>query len=203
MALLFAGLFSIASFFNQIKVTTPVPKLPVTQTITPSATAPTTQPTSVNTAPKTLLANFTCLNIKSATYVPQLLQGQTLFVGWGSQFDSADKNTWGSYGSLGSSGTWSAFSVSTGNIRTGTNSSLMPLTISPLTSGNQHSYQAGIMTIMCSDGKTVSAHTPTFKDGFAAEETDSAGNNFYVLYVATDGSTYYDSALTKLAQSAP
>ena len=190
-SMMHSKLVSILSTFNFTNQATSQ-----TQNTPTAVTSPKTTNVPVNTKP----SNFTCLNIKNVTYAPQLLSGQTLFVEWGSQY--TDTKTWGSYGSIDSSGSWSGFATSTGTFRQGTNSSLMPLTILPLQSNTQSTFQKGIMTITCSDGKTVNAHIPVFKSGFGAQYEDLSNNKFYLFYVANDGSTYYDAALTKLALSA-
>jgi hypothetical protein len=187
-----------------------------TQNTPTVVTPPTTTNVPVNTKP----SNFTCLSVKNVTYTGSLTENdqteaaQGFQITWGNS--AINQATWGVYGTLMGieevNGTSMIQYVSQSS-SWGNNTNLVPLTIAPSEHFDfngpvvtQDNYTGGVMTITCSDGKTVNAHIPsfTYKQTSTSKSwyVDGNGNIFSVFYVASDGSTYYDSALTKLARSA-
>ncbi len=194
--------FSSFGLSSVRQITASIPQHLATSTV--SQTAQNAASTSMATSTGKMPASFSCLNVQSVKYSSPIAKNNSFFIGWGNSF--IDPKTSGDYGKI-TSVAWVPLAA-----KVGTNTNLVPLTITPFTQPNSSpigtlsNYRNGIMSVVCTDGKKVSAYIPDFvykqTSVKSSEYINNKGMSFNILYVAADGSTYYDAAMTKLARSA-
>lgn len=144
--------------------------------------------TNPNTAPSTTVSTvnsnkyFSCISIKEATYTGELKDKQAFIISWDKS--SSKTNYAGNFSNTG----WTPYTLTE-------NTNLDKMVIVPLWSPEiNNNYQGGIFSVQCDDGKKINIYIPNVINTVGSIGTN--GNYFYgKLYVASDGSTYYDEAL--------